>query len=326
MIPLHVASVAIIAALMLAACGVSGRTGKVGVDFAGRVEIGNERERVDIGENREMYFELRGTGFPTVVLVSGLDAAADLWHRHDQPAPRVFPEVAEFTRVFAYDRPGTPYGDGLPSRSDPVSQPTTTQAAVTDLHALLGAAEVPGPYVLVGHSYGGLVTRLYASTYPDDVLGMVLVDVLSDGLQDAMTSTQWETWKTANARLAKDIDEYPDLEQIYFDVSLEQVRVAAPIRPMPLMVLSADVPYGPMVPSMIATGDLPPDTPPDFGYVIDSANKIAQANLAKLVPGARHVTDAHSGHNMMIDQPQLVIDAIREVVDAVRNGDSRLSD
>jgi hypothetical protein len=73
-------------------------------------------------------------------------------------------------------------------------------------------------------------------------------------------------------------------------------------------------------------GELPPDTPPDFGYVIDSANRIAQANLATLVPGAKHITDTHSGHNMMIDQPQLVTDSIREVVDAVRNGHSRLSD
>jgi pimeloyl-ACP methyl ester carboxylesterase len=287
------------------------------VDFAGLV---------DIGAGREMYFERRGTGSPTVVLVSGLDAAADLWNRYEQPAPKVFLQVAEFTRVCAYDRPGTPYGEGLPSRSDPVPQPTTTQDAVTDLHALLHAANVPGPYVLVGHSYGGLITRLYASKYPEEVSGMVLVDILSEGLQDAMTPEQWDTWKKVNARKPKDIAEYPDLERIDFGVSLEQVRAAAPIRPMPLLVLSADVLYGPLLPSLIETGELPPDSPPDFGYVIDRANRIAQANLAKLVPGAKHITDTRSGHNMMIDQPQLVTDAIREVVDAVRNGHSTLSD
>jgi pimeloyl-ACP methyl ester carboxylesterase len=64
------------------------------------------------------------------------------------------------------------------SRSDPVPQPQTATDAVADLHALLGAAAIPGPYVLVGHSYGGLVVRLYASTYPGEVAGLVLVDAL----------------------------------------------------------------------------------------------------------------------------------------------------
>ncbi|MEA2955047.1 MAG: hypothetical protein QOJ58_544, partial [Alphaproteobacteria bacterium] len=106
--------------------------------------------------------------------------------------PTVFADVAKFSQVCAYDRPGTPVGE-KPSRSDPVRQPTTAGDAVADLHALLSAAKVVGPYVLVGHSYGGLVVRLYASTYPDDVSGLVLVDALSEGLQDAETPAQWAT-------------------------------------------------------------------------------------------------------------------------------------
>jgi pimeloyl-ACP methyl ester carboxylesterase len=314
-ISLRVAHVAIVA-LMLAACAASSRTETAGAEFADRVAIGNERE---------MYVERRGNGSPTVVLVSGLDGAADLWDKPEQPAPKVFPEVAEFNRVYAYDRPGTPYGEGLPSRSDPVAQPTTTQDAVTDLHALLHATNAPAPYVLVGHSYGGLITRLYASTYPEEVSGMVFVDILSDGLRDAMTAEQWKTWKRVNARQATNIAAYPDLERIDFDASLDQVKMAPPIRPMPLLVLSADARYGPAVPSLIKAGELPADTPLDFGYVIDDANRIAQANLVTLVPGAKHITGTHSGHNMMIDQPQLVIDSIREVVGAVRNGKSKLS-
>jgi len=90
----------------------------------------------------------------------------------------------------SYDRPGTPVGE-KPSRSDPVPQPTTPKEAVADLHALLSAAGETGPYVLVGHSYGGLVVKLYARTYPKDVAGLVLVDALSEGLQDALTPEQW---------------------------------------------------------------------------------------------------------------------------------------
>jgi pimeloyl-ACP methyl ester carboxylesterase len=170
-----------------------------------------------------------------------------------------------------------------------------------------------------------LLTRLYASTYPKQVSGMVLVDILSDSLRDAMTPEEWTIWKAANARRPQDIAEYPDLERIDFDVAMDQVKAARRIRPIPLVVLSADVPFGLVVPAAIDKGDLPPNTPRDFGYVVDRANKVAQAELAKLVPGAKHVTKTQSGHNMMIDQPRLVIDAIREVVDAVRRGDRALS-
>ena len=103
-------------------------------DFAGLV---------DVGGGRRMYLECRGTGSPTVVLVAGLRGSAEDWNIAEKPGPRVFPEVARFTRVCAYDRPGTPVGE-KPSRSDPVPQPTTAGAAVADLHALLTAAGEAG--------------------------------------------------------------------------------------------------------------------------------------------------------------------------------------
>jgi hypothetical protein len=65
---------------------------------------------------------------------------------------------------------------------------------------------------------------------------------------------------------------------------------------------------------------LPPDTPPDFGYVIDAAQKPAQEELANLVPGAEHITKTNSGHDIDNEQPQLVIDAIHQVGDADREG------
>ena len=95
-----------------------------------------------------------------------------------------------------------------------------------------------------------------------------------------------------------------------------QLRAAPPLRRMPLIVLSADRGWGPQVPSMIASGALPADVPPDFGYVTDAAQKQAQAWLAMLVQNAQHITDTNSGHEIHKEQPQLVIDAIRQVVDA----------
>jgi hypothetical protein len=87
---------------------------------------------VDIGGWRKMYLTCRGKGSLTVVLVGGLRASADDWNIADKSAPAVFPEVGKFTRLCAYDRPGTPV-DEKPSRSDPVPQPTTAKDAVSRL-------------------------------------------------------------------------------------------------------------------------------------------------------------------------------------------------
>jgi pimeloyl-ACP methyl ester carboxylesterase len=279
-------------------------------DFAGLI---------DIGGGRKMYLECRGTGSPTVVLVGGLRASAEDWGIADKSAPAALHEVSKFTRVCACDRPGTPVGE-KPSRSDSVPQPVTAGDAVADLHALLTAAGEAKPYVLVGHSYGGLIVRLYASTYPEDVSGLVLVDALSKGIQDAETPEQWAIQrKLIEGDVREDLALYPALERIDVDRSFDQIRAALPLRPLPLVVLSADRPWGPQIPSMIAEGKLPAEVPPDFGYVTDAAQKQAQAQLAELVPGAKHITNTNSGHEIHKEQPQLVIDSIRQVVDAVRS-------
>jgi len=275
---------------------------------------------VDIGGGRKMYLKCRGKGSPIVVFVGGLRASAEDWSIADKSAPAVFPEVGKFTRVCACDRPGAPVGE-KPSRSDPVPQPTTAKDAVADLHALLSAAGETGPYVLVGHSYGGLVVRLYASTYPKDVSGLVLVDALSEGLQDAETPEQWAIQrKLVQSDVPESLALYPALERIDVDRSFDQVRASPPLRSIPLVVLSADRPWGPQIPAMIKAGKLPKDVPPNFGYVTDAAQKKAQDRLAKLVLNAKHTTNTNSGHEIHKEQPQLVIDAIREVVEAVRSG------
>ena len=76
---------------------------------------------------------------------------------------------------------------------------------------------------------------------------------------------------------------------------------------------------------MIAAGKLATDVPPDFGYVTDAGQKNAQEQLAKLVPNAKHITNTNSGHEIHKEQPQLVIDAIRQVVEAARSGDRQLA-
>src|SRR5215218_697498 len=154
------ASVAVVLTVAAPAKGNSGNH----KDFAGLV---------DIGGDRKMYMECRGKGSPTVVFVSGGGDRAETWSKTLDPSKQaVLPAIAETNRVCAYDRPGTTVlatGEGVEdfekSRSDPVPQPTTLQDGVSDLHALLSVSGERGPYVVVGHSMGGAISRLYASEY-----------------------------------------------------------------------------------------------------------------------------------------------------------------
>jgi len=281
-------------------------------------------KRVDIGGGRMMYIECHGSGSPTVLLISGTDTASDLWHATNQKAPTVYDEIQKTTRVCAYDRPGAPHLDQSFSQSDPVRQPTSPQNGVDDLVALLKAADVPGPYVLVAHSFSGTIARAFAGEHPNEVKGIVFVDVLTPELRAQMTPEEWKVWKRINARPAKALAAYPDLERQDFDETLDQTAAATALKPMPVVVLTASDKYIDVVPKLIKAGELPSDTPPDFGAVVDRTNSAAQKELAALVPGTVHITDTRSGHNIMIDNAPIVIQAIRTVVDAVRAGKTSL--
>jgi len=116
---------------------------------------------VDIG-GRHINMHCEGTGTPTVILMAGLFSWSVVWYKTQ-------PVIAQRTRVCAFDRAS--YGF-----SDPAPRPQVLSDVVDDLHAALKAGVIPGPYVLVGHSLGGVEVRLYAQRWPKEVVGMVLVD------------------------------------------------------------------------------------------------------------------------------------------------------
>jgi pimeloyl-ACP methyl ester carboxylesterase len=118
--------------------------------------------RVDTGDQR-LHFVSEGEGSPTVVLDAALAGTSLSWSR-------VRPGVRSFTRVVSYDRGGFGW-------SDPAVKPRRVDELLLELRRGLAAARIPPPYVLVGHSYGGFIARLFAARHPEDVAGMVLVDV-----------------------------------------------------------------------------------------------------------------------------------------------------
>jgi pimeloyl-ACP methyl ester carboxylesterase len=114
--------------------------------------------------DRELFITCTGSGLPTVVLESGDGVPADVMHQ------ALTPDLSRQVRVCSYDRANTGRsGTGAPL-------PRRSQEVLTDLHDLLDAAEVPAPYVLVGHSAGGMIVQAYARNYPDSIAGVVAIN------------------------------------------------------------------------------------------------------------------------------------------------------
>src|SRR5215204_4461492 len=122
-------------------------------------------EMVDVGGYR-LHINCVGQGSPTVLLDAGSGGFSAQW-------VRVQREVSETTRVCAYDRAGMGWSEMGPD-------PRDAQQITSELHTLLGKAGIEGPYVLVGHSYGGMYMQTYAARYPDEVAGVALVDSSTD--------------------------------------------------------------------------------------------------------------------------------------------------
>ena len=137
---------------------------------------------IDIGSHR-LHIHCTGEGKPAVVMDSGLPGSSLSWSL-------VQPEVAKFTRACSYDRAGLGWSELGP-------EPRTTSQIVEELHTLLVRAEIAGPYVLVGHSFGAFTVRLYASKYPEEAAGMILVDPIYPCEWLQLTSEQWLRLRSA---------------------------------------------------------------------------------------------------------------------------------
>ena len=282
---------------------------------------------VNIGDGRKMVLECRGIGSPTVVLIAGGFEAGWIWKyalyatdlvleeptdafsfsRGDiqQLDRAVFPTIGTLTRVCNYDRPNTTIEEDVELErngrvSTPVPQPHTVEDDVADLHALLTAAKEPGPFVLVAHSYGGLIAELYTSTYPEAVAGRVHVDVTTPFLKDTFTAQELEDLNESTMALDP---EHPDRERLRLLDAMNSVMDAPQAPPMPVFLLSADKP-----------NNSNPETLETFDHIRAAHDLLAEQLCAK------YVTRPNSAHHIFAEQPQLVNDAVREVVEAALRG------
>jgi pimeloyl-ACP methyl ester carboxylesterase len=161
---------------------------------------------ISIG-NRKLHIHCTGTGNPTVVVENGGAAFSFDW-------ALVQSEVGRFTRICTYDRAGYAW-------SDPGPEFDTLDQATQDLHLLLTNADVRGPYVMVGHSFGGLLIRFYQAKYPTDVVGMVLVD-----------SSHEDSLQHVGMKVVR----IPELNAKQFQALIDQAKANQPKNPEPDLV------------------------------------------------------------------------------------------
>jgi len=283
---------------------------------------------VDVG-GRRLHLVCSGQGSPTVVLEAGASAFAIDW-------TLVQREVARTNRVCAYDRAGMGW-------SDP-STPETRRSAQADLHALLAAAGERPPYVLVGASLGGLLVRSYVADYPDDVVGLVLVDPASedrlftmvDGqavLIGSLTPEQMRaTLPTQTVRVPRrrpqtgpPFDKLPS--SLYeLRVKLDTRLIASqPDSVTPLMIATAREEERARLARLLAQRSSSPQPLGDRPMVVltrgvdsDPEPRATHAALAKLSRNSRQTVVPGSGHEIHLFEPSAVVQAIVDVVRAVR--------
>jgi pimeloyl-ACP methyl ester carboxylesterase len=281
-------------------------------------------QRIDVG-GYKMHIVCAGQGSPTVILESGLGDTYVSWRK-------VQPQIAKFARVCSYDRAGLGF-------SDPSSRPHTSHVMAEELHALLRAANVAPPYVLVGHSMGGFNVRLFASLYRSEVAGMVLVDASHPDQENRLPpelKNMESSWlreaefleytmplgvprlldlcepdpvpRTAECNFHSQRENVAELKA--FPESAAETAASGTLGDLPLAVLSHD-------PERSSA-----DLPPVLAKPTNEAWEKLQEELAQLSSRGTQAIAKGSAHYIQIDRPDVVIDAVHNVVDQSRSATS----
>lgn len=269
---------------------------------------------------RQMHLLCHGRGTPAVILESGLPGTSLGW-------ASVIEDIASFTRVCAYDRAGFGWSEAAP-------EPRTASNVASELRDLLRAAGVDPPFVLAGHSYGGVVVQVYASQFPDEVAGMVLVDAPHPDLFAHLPPGHFERMRSIAlmpkllgplgvARLILPPVPTGDPDSRPSSVRAAEQQLLATTRSFRTMASELEV------------------LEESMNQVAENSPRLGQKPLTVLTKGRRrkgmeHVDDTQerhtelsensdwrvvsgAGHLIHHEDPEAVVDAIRSVVESARN-------
>ncbi|MBX3063822.1 MAG: alpha/beta hydrolase [Anaerolineae bacterium] len=294
-------------------------------------------QMVDVG-GYSLHIYCQGNGSPTIVMEAGLGEPSLMW-------TMVQPRVSTTTRVCVYDRAGLGWSDASP-------KPRTAEVMVDELHTLLQNANIQGPYVMVGHSTGGMLVRLYAHSYPSDVVGMVLVDAQHEDQFERLSPAIVQNIKAVFAQADQQLPLFRTLASTGIGALIPSIAALAdnPKLPSPAReIVSALLLSNPKfieaqtaeqdaifdslaqvrAAHITSLGNIPLivlyrgiiDTPTPG--MTDAENNQwwlqLQTELASLSPQGRLVLADQSGHHIQLDQPNLVIEAIDQVLAAIHS-------
>lgn len=268
-------------------------------------------QMVDVGGYR-LHIQCSGTGSPTVVIESGWGESSATWGW-------VQPEVARTTRVCTYDRAGMGWSESSP-------YPRTARQFAKELHTLLEKANEPGPYVLVAHSLGGYTVRVYAHDYPEEVSGLVLIDVQDLPASDAVLTPAPKPGRTSLVALLARvglvrllagplgaIQNLPPAEKQAYRASAATPRYA-----QTFLDEGRGMSEGGAQARDVTTLGTLPIIVLSRGKDQDAKHTAAQTALLQLSTDSQQFFADQSGHNIMIDQPEAAIAAIVRMVEQVR--------
>ena len=232
-----------------------------------------------------------GAGRYTVIMESGFGTDLRAWRK-------VAPELAKVARTVTYSRAG--HGS-----SDPRPEPRSFEQATAELEQLIAAAKLTPPFILVGHSYGGLLVRAFAARHPGQVAGMVLVDPADEGFNPALR-------KLDAARVAEDDRQFAAMVPAKFQSELKFLQ---PVLDSGTLPLSGKLPN---VPTVVLTSVQQADKPMFF---LETAQAVAvkqalHANFVRQFSEGAQVVTSKSGHNIQLEEPELVIAAVNKVIAA----------
>lgn len=253
-------------------------------------DLNEEEEFVDIG-GYLLHVRIMGVGKPTVVFESGLGDEIDVWKQ-------IQPVLAGFTRTLAYDRAGLGGSGASP-------HPRTISFMVDDLYSLLTKVDVIPPYIFVAHSLGGLIVRMFAHRYPDLVKGLVLVDPTHEDFPRLMaelrTPEQWSTFQKQMDDLAIGAPAGALAENQQWQQGIEKM---------------AEVVWVPNLATTILTSIRFDEDTRQMGMIPEDKELWLQLHTHWLthIPSASHIVTQKSGHYIHVEEPELVINAVREMI------------
>jgi len=266
---------AITVVMALSACSASSSPDPIAI--AGKFSIGG----------RSLYLECSGSGSPTIVMDAGIGNTHATWQG-------VAPAVSKLARTCTYDRANLGSSDSAP-------KPRSSAEVVADLHALLKAVAIAPPYLLVGHSFGGISARLFASDYPGEVAGIVLVDPTPTTFVDGECAI---VTAALCAVLREGWDPSKNPEGLDIVKSGEEIAQAGALPGVPFVVLAATNHQQAAI------------TDPAIEKQIEAFWQQEEAKLAASVPGGK-LEVIQSGHDMQTLHPDAVISALTSMIAGV---------